>query len=289
LQPSIYDHGQAITNIDQEIQFPILWVVSHPDRESGRQGQEAPNGWSLAGSVLERSMSQAQLQGIKACVFDAYGTLFDHASAALRCRNTLGEKLEPLTRLWREKQLQYTWLRTIEMRHVDFWQVTGDALDFAMETLELTSAALRNELMNLYLALDAFPEVPETLRHLKAKGLKTAILSNGTPEMLQRAVSNARIDDLFDAVLSIEEVGVYKPHPSVYQMAADRLSMDCGEISFQSSNAWDAYAASAFGMCAVWCNRYGQHPERLPGRPDHEVRTLAELPALIAQSSEAKS
>lgn len=236
-------------------------------------------------------MSQAQLQGIKACVFDAYGTLFDHASACLRCRNRLGEKLEPLTRLWREKQLQYTWLRTIEIRHADFWQITGDALDFAMDTLELTSAALREELMNLYLALDAFPEVPETLRQLKAKGLKTAILSNGTPEMLERAASNARIDDLFDAVLSIEEVGVYKPHPSVYQMAADRLSLDRCEISFQSSNAWDAYAASVFGMRVVWCNRYGQHPERLPGRPDHEVRTLAELPALISapQLSDTKS
>lgn len=227
-------------------------------------------------------MNQPRLDGIKACVFDAYGTLFDHASAALGSRDVLGDKREPFTRLWREKQLQYTWLRSLQSRYADFWQVTGDALDFAMEALGLTSAELRGKLMNTYLALDAFSEVAETLRRLRAMELKTAILSNGTPEMLERAVVNAHLEDLFDVVLSVEEAGVYKPHPSVYQLAVDHLSLKCREILFLSSNAWDAYAASAFGMRVVWCNRYGQNAERLPGRPDHEIKTLDELPALIA-------
>ena len=221
------------------------------------------------------------LAGIRACVFDAYGTLFDYASAAARCGDVLGDKLERLNALWREKQLQYTWLRAVQSRHADFWQVTGDALDFALETLGLVDAGLRSRLMDLYLTLEAFPEVPGVLRRLKAGGIKTAILSNGTPEMLEAAVGNAGIGDLFDAVLSVEAVGVYKPHPKVYQLAVDRLGIESQAISFQSSNAWDAYAASAFGMRVVWCNRYGQRRERLPGKPDHEVRSLAELPALL--------
>lgn len=226
-------------------------------------------------------MNQAPLRGIRACVFDAYGTLFDYASAAGRCRDALGDKLAPLTSLWREKQLQYTWLRALQNRHVDFWQVTGAALDFAMETLAIDDRALRDRLMNLYLRLDAFPEVPEMLARLKAAGLKTAILSNGSPGMLAAAVESAKIDGLLDAVLSVEEVGIYKPHPKVYQLAVDRLAVDRAAIAFQSSNAWDAYAASAFGMRAVWCNRYGQRPERLPGNPEHEVKSLAELPVLL--------
>ena len=221
------------------------------------------------------------LPGIKACVFDAYGTLFDYASAAARCRDVLSDRLDDLNALWRDKQLQYTWLRSVQGRHADFWQVTGDALDFALETLGLGDARLRTRLMDLYLTLDAFPEVPETLRRLKAGGVKTAILSNGTPDMLDAAVGNAAIGDLLDAVLSVEAVGVYKPHPKVYHLAIDRFGIPASAISFQSSNAWDAYAASAFGMRAVWCNRYGQRPERLPGRPDFEIRSLAELPALI--------
>jgi 2-haloacid dehalogenase len=218
---------------------------------------------------------------IRACVFDAYGTLFDYASAAARCRDVLGDKLDRLTALWREKQLQYTWLRALEGAHVDFWQVTGDALDFALDTLEIGDRALRERLMGLYLTLDAFPEVPDVLGRLKAAGIKTAILSNGAPRMLRAAVDAAHVGDVLDAVLSVEEVGVYKPHPRVYQLAVDRLGVAPGEISFQSSNAWDAYAASHFGMRVVWCNRYRQRAERLPGRPDHEVRTLAELPPLV--------
>ena len=221
------------------------------------------------------------LTGIRACVFDAYGTLFDYASAAAGCRDVLGERLGPLTTLWRDKQLQYTWLRALQGRHEDFWQVTGDALDFALETLGLDDPRLRARLMDLYLSLDVFPEVRAILQRLKAAGLKTAILSNGSPAMLDEVVNKAGIAEFLDAVLSVEAVGVYKPHPSVYQLVVDRLAVPAGAISSQSSNAWDAYAASAFGMRVVWCNRYGQRPERLPGKPDREVASLAELPALV--------
>ena len=221
------------------------------------------------------------LSGIRACVFDAYGTLFDYASATAGCRDVLGERLGPLTALWREKQLQYTWLRALQGLHIDFWQVTGDALDFALDTLGLGDPQLRARLIDLYRTLDTFPEVPETLKRLKAAGLQTAILSNGSPDMLDAAVEKAGIESLLDAVLSVELVGVYKPHPKVYQLAVDRLGIPAGAISFQSSNAWDAYAASAFGMRVVWCNRYGQRPEHLPGNPDREIASLAELPALV--------
>jgi 2-haloacid dehalogenase len=221
------------------------------------------------------------LTGVKACVFDAYGTLFDFASAAKACRDVLGENAERLTALWRDKQLQYTWLRAVQGRHADFWQVTGDALDFTLETLGIADAGLRQRLMNLYLTLAVFPEVPDVLRRLKQAGMRTAILSNGSPAMLDAAVKGARLDDLLDAVLSVEEAGVYKPHPKVYQLAVERLGVPASAIVFQSSNAWDAHAASAFGMQVVWCNRYGQRPERLPGAPDREVKSLAELPDLV--------
>jgi 2-haloacid dehalogenase len=221
------------------------------------------------------------LIGIKACVFDAYGTLFDFAAATRRCHDELGDQTGKLTALWRDKQLQYTWLRASQGRHADFWQVTGDALDFALETLDINRPSLRERLMELYLTLDTFPEVPEVLRSLRKAGLQTAILSNGSPRMLDAAVKGAGLDDLFDQVLSVEAVGVYKPHPKVYQLAVDSLGVASHSISFQSSNAWDAYAASAFGMRVVWCNRYGQRAERLPGAPDREIATLAELPALV--------
>jgi 2-haloacid dehalogenase len=226
-------------------------------------------------------MSNEPLVGVKACVFDAYGTLFDFASAAKGCRDVLGDGVDRLTALWRDKQLQYTWLRALQGRHADFWQVTGDALDFAMETLAIDKPGLRDRLMGLYLTLDAFPEVPDVLEHLKKAGLRTAILSNGSPKMLEAVVRASGLNTLLDAVLSVEEVGVYKPHPKVYQLAVDRLGIRAGAIAFQSSNAWDAYAASAFGMQVVWCNRYGQRPERLPGAPDRVVKSLAELPALV--------
>ena len=159
--------------------------------------------------------------------------------------------------------------------------MTGDALDFAMDSLELKDPLLRDRLMGLYLKLETFPEVKDTLARLKASGIKAAILSNGSPAMLRAIVEHNGLDHLLDAVISVEDAGVYKPHPKVYGLACDRLGLDRSAISFQSANAWDAYAASAFGMRVVWCNRYGQRPERLPGRPDFEVKTLAELPAIL--------
>jgi 2-haloacid dehalogenase len=140
---------------------------------------------------------------------------------------------------------------------------------------------LRERLMNLYLTLEPFPEVPDVLKRLKVAGMRTAILSNGSPKMLEAAVSASKLDPLLDAVLSVEEVHVFKPHASVYQLAVDRLGVHANAISFQSSNAWDAWAAKAFGMHVVWCNRYGQRPERLPGTPDREIKSLAEFPALV--------
>jgi 2-haloacid dehalogenase len=226
-------------------------------------------------------MSTNKLEGIKACVFDAYGTLFDFASAARRCRDVLGDNVDTVSALWRDKQIQYTWLRAAQGRHADFWQVTGEGLDFTLETLGLDQAGLRERLMSLYLTLEPFPEVRDVLGQLKRAGMKTAILSNGSPRMLEALVSAAKLGELFDAVLSVEEVGAFKPHPKVYQLACDRLQVAAASIAFQSSNAWDAHAASAFGMRVVWCNRYGQRRERLPGAPDREVKSLAELPALV--------
>ena len=225
----------------------------------------------------------APLDGIHACVFDAYGTLFDFASAAARCTDALGDNAQALTALWRDKQLQYTWLRAAQNRHADFWQVTGDALDFALETLGIADrqGALSQRLMDCYLTLDAFPEVPEVLRQLKAAGFVTAILSNGTPAMLAAAVQHAAIGSALDHVLSVEEVGAFKPAPAVYQLAVDCLGVPPSAIAFQSSNAWDIHAASAFGLRTVWCNRSGQRRERLPGTPDREVKTLAELPGFL--------
>src|SRR5713226_3086629 len=170
-------------------------------------------------------MAQAPLNGVKACLFDAYGTLFDFASAARACKEIPRDAADKLTALWRDKQLQYTWLRTAQNRHADFWQVTGDALDFALETLAIERVGLRDRLMNLYLTLDTFPEVPDVLARLKHAGVRTAILSNGSPAMLDAAVKAAGLASLLDAVLSVEEVGVYKPHPKVYQLAVDRLGI----------------------------------------------------------------
>ncbi|MGG5889709.1 haloacid dehalogenase type II [Falsiroseomonas sp. HC035] len=220
--------------------------------------------------------------GIRACVFDAYGTLFDFAGAASACVDVLGDKAGPLTVLWRDKQLQYSWLRGLQGRYVPFWQVTGDALDYALETLGLPQdGVLRDRLMNLYRTLGTFPDVPDVLRRLKQAGFVTAILSNGSPDMLRDAVEGAGLDKLLDHVLSVEEVRSFKPDARVYQLAVTRLGVPAEAIAFQSSNAWDAHAASAFGMRVAWCNRYGQRRERLPGAPEHEIRSLAELPALL--------
>ena len=226
-------------------------------------------------------MAHPRFGDISVCVFDAYGTLFDYNTAAGRHSAVLGEKAAPLADLWRLKQLQYTWLRSLMGRYTGFWQVTGEALDFAMGELGIEDEALRANLMEAYLTLDTYPEVQETLATLRAHGLRTAILSNGESSMLDAAVEAAGIADSLDAVLSVEEVGIYKPHPSVYQLVVDRLGVEAANVSFQSSNAWDANGAAAFGFRVAWCNRFGQGQERVPEAPDAEIATLAELPALL--------
>jgi 2-haloacid dehalogenase len=217
----------------------------------------------------------------RACVFDAYGTLFDFASAAEGCRDVLGDRAAALTSLWRDKQLQYSWLRTLQGQFADFWQVTGEALDYALETLGLMEPALRERLMSLYLNLKPFPEVADALRRLRAGGMRTAILSNGSPAMLEPLVREGGLGDLIDLVLSVEPARVYKTHPKAYQLALDALGASANELVFVSSNGWDAGGAAAFGMHVAWCNRYGQRPERLPARPEWTIRSLAELPALV--------
>jgi 2-haloacid dehalogenase len=220
------------------------------------------------------------MPGIEACVFDAYGTLFDVHSAVARLGARVGERADALSQLWRGKQLEYTWLRSLMGRHADFWQVTGDALDYALARTGV-DATLREPLLQAYLALDAYPEVPDTLQRLRAGGLKTAILSNGEPRMLRAAARSARIAELLDAILSVEEVGIFKPHPKVYQLALERLGVRPDQIAFQSSNAWDVSGAAAFGLRTVWINRQGLPPERLPGAAEHELRDLSGLPGLL--------
>lgn len=226
-------------------------------------------------------MTTLRLTGIRACVFDAYGTLFDVNSAAAQAKDALGDKWQPLAELWRAKQLQYTWLRGLMGRHRDFWQVTGDALDYAMSSLKLEDPTLRERLMGLYLKLETYPEVKETLAKLKAGGMKLAILSNGAPRMLAAAAEHSGIARTLDAILSVEQVGVFKPHPSVYRLAAGRFNLAPVEMCFLSSNAWDAHAAKAIGYHVVWCNRFGQAPERIPELPDGEIKTLSALPAIV--------
>jgi 2-haloacid dehalogenase len=220
---------------------------------------------------------------VRAVVFDAYGTLLDFASAAEREGDTLGERWRALADLWRRKQLEYTWLRSLMRRHVDFWQVTGEALDFALQSLGIHDPALRKRLMDLYLQLDAYPDARGALLALREQGLRLAVLSNGSTGMLDAGIRNARLDDLLDVVLSVEEVGIYKPSPEVYGLAARQLDLLPGEVGFVSANAWDAHGAGAFGFRVAWCNRSGQPPERLPGAPEIEVRSLSDLPAFFAR------
>ena len=223
----------------------------------------------------------APLAGVRAVVFDAYGTLFDVASAAERTRDQLGDRAAPLSELWRQKQLQYTWLRALMGRHADFWQVTGDALDYALDALRIATPDLRRRLMEAYERIGPCADAREALARLKAAHLKIAILSNGAPRMLAAAVRSAGLDDLVGEVLSVEAVGVYKPHPSVYKLAVDRLDVWPAELGFVSANGWDAWGAKAAGLRVAWCNRSGLPRERLGEPPDAELSTLAELPGAI--------
>ncbi len=225
--------------------------------------------------------------GIRLCVFDAYGTLFDVAAAARAAATEpsaedWAARWPALSAHWRRKQLEYTWLRAVAGAHVDFWQVTQDALDWAMEAEGLESPALRKRLLDLYHELAAFTEVPEVLPQLKAQGLQLAILSNGAPVMLDAAARSAGIAGLLDAILSVEDVGVFKPHRAVYEMVGARFGTRPAEVVFVSSNGWDACAAAAFGFQTIWVNREGAPMDRLHGRPAHILDDLTALPGLLA-------
>ena len=226
-------------------------------------------------------MSAAAFSAIEACVFDAYGTLFDVHSAAHRLSDRLGENEAPLSALWRSKQLEYTWLRSLMGHHADFWTVTGEALDYALEAHGVADDALGDGLMDAYLRLDAYPEVSGVLQSLKAAGLKTAILSNGSPAMLAAALESSGLTALIDHTLSVEAVGIYKPDPRVYRLAAEKLGIAAERISFQSSNPWDTVGAKLFGFSVAWINRFGLARERLPAGPDAELASLEELPGLL--------
>jgi len=220
-------------------------------------------------------------QNIKACVFDAYGTLFDFNSAVGRHRERLGNVADQVSALWRTKQLEYTWLRSLMGKHAEFWQVTQDALDYALDAFAVTDRNLRNDIINTYLELDCYPDVKGTLKKLKTGGLQLVILSNGTPAMLDAAVKSSGLVDLIDRILSVEEVGIYKPDQRVYRLATDRLNLQAKQIVFLSANAWDAVGAANAGLRVAWINRFGQRRERLPSQPDVEIKSLAELPSLL--------
>ena len=227
-------------------------------------------------------MANAPIAGVKACVFDAYGTMFDVHSPTARAAQAMGGKADAVSRLWRQKQLEYTWLRSLMRAHADFWQVTGDALDYALESHGIDDQALRDRLMQLYLTLDAYADVKPALEQLRAKGLKTGILSNGNPRMLEAAVDSAGIAELLDAVLSIEDAGIYKPDARVYQLAIDRFAVRPDEICFVSTNAWDAAAAAHFGFQVAWMNRFAMARERLPGELKTVIEGLDDLSGRIA-------
>ncbi|MBN2906425.1 MAG: haloacid dehalogenase type II [Rhodobacteraceae bacterium] len=223
---------------------------------------------------------------ITTCIFDAYGTLFDVAAAARVAagepgNEALADLWPALARDWRRKQLEYSWLRAVTGAHADFWQVTQDGLDWALEAAGLAgNVGLRARLMALYRELPAYPEVPAMLSALKQAGTSTAILSNGSPGMLADAVASAGIGDLLDDVLSVETVGVFKPHPSVYDLVGARFGCDRGEVLFVSSNGWDAAAAAGYGFVTAWVNRAGEPVDRMPWRPAHVLGDLAGIPAL---------
>lgn len=223
---------------------------------------------------------------ISVCVFDAYGTLFDVAAAARLAADEPGREAlkavwPQIAADWRLKQLQYTWLRAVTGDHTSFWDVTQDGLDWAMEAAGLDDPELRERLLALYWELPAYPEVPDMLAALKANGLNTAILSNGSPEMLEGAVSSAGVTDMLDAVLSVEDVGIFKPASKVYDLVASRFGTQSNEVLFVSSNGWDAAAAAGYGFQTVWVNRASEPVDRLPAKPHHILRDLSGIPTLL--------
>ena len=223
-----------------------------------------------------------KFEGVRACVFDAYGTLFDVHGPLRKLAPEVGEKAEEISRLWRQKQLEYTWLRSLMGVHADFWHVTGDALDYALDFHGVSEPGLKDELMALYLKLEAYPEVVAALEAVRSRGKQTAILSNGSPSMLDSAVRHAGLDKLFTQVISVEDVGIYKPSRRVYRLAMQKLSLhETSAICFVSANPWDAQGAAHFGFQVARVDRFGLKDDRIPGKPAALIKDLSDLAGLV--------
>ena len=220
------------------------------------------------------------MKNIKAIIFDAYGTLFDVNSAAEKCKDKIGNKWEGFANYWRTTQLEYTWLRSLMNRHKDFWQVTEDSLDKSMKAFNI-DPSMKNELLNLYKILSPFKEVPETLKILKEKGFKLAILSNGTAPLLDELVKSNSLDNLFDDLFSIEEVGIYKPNSKVYDLPIKRYKIERNQVAFLSANTWDVSGGGNYGFNSIWVNRNNSIFDNLDYKPKNEIKNLSELTKLI--------
>ena len=216
----------------------------------------------------------------KACIFDAYGTLFDVNAACRELSLDVGDKWQDLANLWRLRQVEYTWLRNSMNEYIDFWEITSGALDYAMEVLDINDKKLREQLLRLYLNLEAYPEVKEILQKLKDKNYRTGILSNGSTQMLDSAVKNANIEHLLDVVISVEECKIYKPSSEVYDLVEKKTDIKKDSVTFFSSNAWDMHAAANYGFRTIWVNRFDGVLERLPGKPSAIVKTLNNIDEL---------
>ena len=216
------------------------------------------------------------MKNIKAIIFDAYGTLFDVNSAAEKCKDKIGDKWEDFANYWRTTQLEYTWLRSLMKRHKDFWQVTEESLDKSMKTYEIDSS-MRNDLLDLYKVLSPFSEVKETLNKLKKKDFKLAILSNGTPSLLGNLVKNNNLENIFDDIFSIEEVGVYKPDSKVYDLPIKQYQIQTNEVAFLSANTWDVSGGGNYGYNSIWVNRSNNTFDNLDYVPKHQIKDLSKL------------
>ena len=216
------------------------------------------------------------MKNVKAIIFDAYGTLFDVNSAAEKCKDKIGDKWEGFANFWRTTQLEYTWLRSLMKRHKDFWQVTEDSLEKSMNAYKIDKA-MKNELLNLYKALNTFPEVKDVLNKLKEKNYKLAILSNGTPALLNELVKSNNLDNIFDDIFSIEEVGIYKPDAKVYDMPIKKYKIQKEEVVFLSANTWDISGGGNYGYSSIWVNRNNSIFDNLDYKPKEEVKNLNQL------------
>ena len=216
------------------------------------------------------------MKNIKAIIFDAYGTLFDVNSAAEKCKDKIGDKWEGFANFWRTTQLEYTWLRSLMNRHKDFWQVTEDSLDKSMLTFKI-DPSMRNELLDLYKILSTFSEVTEVLKNLKEKNYKLAILSNGTPSLLNELVKSNNLDNVFDNIFSIEEVGIYKPNSKVYDLPIKKYQIQKKEVAFLSANTWDVSGGGNYGYSSIWVNRNNNIFDNLDYKPKSEVKNLKQL------------